>query len=230
MKRTVPFFTFLAFMLLIINYTPVFAQETGKGVIYNFAFRIDDELITQTKAQNKEHRILNLATIEDMPKEVSDTILFLSEKALGNILNAEITSIVPEEKLVMGALPEHLMYLPANTFNKAVKLEDKPMYININCYISATGGVKVTLANKTFSKVKPKLTLKITAYDKDKKKMYDTDIVLDDFEKLRSRTFEKTYSILGSEPNTDVMTESETLTSDDILRMYLMALEALPKQ
>ena len=69
-------------IFLLFNIS-IFGQ---KGVIYNFAFRIDDELVTQMKAQNKEHKILNIATIEEMPKELSDTILILTEKMLGNFL------------------------------------------------------------------------------------------------------------------------------------------------
>ena len=93
------------------------------------------------KVQNKDYKILNVATMEDLPKELSDTVAIVSEQLIGKYLNAEITSLMPEEKLIMGALPEHLMYLPANFFKKALKLApDKNHYIDINCYISANGG------------------------------------------------------------------------------------------
>ncbi|MDP4865268.1 MAG: hypothetical protein NWR53_01270 [Crocinitomicaceae bacterium] len=195
------------------------------GVIYNFAFKIDDALVTQMKTQNKEYKILNLATIEDLPKELSDTILLVSEQMLGSHLNAVLTSMRPEEKVLMGALPEHLLYLPANTFKKAIKNSDTlNYYIDIACHIAASGGVKVTLANNSFSKVKPKLSLTIKIYDKEKLLIEEKDVVLKDFEKLRSHTFEDSYGIQGLKQNTDVVTVSETIDANDVLRMYVMAL------
>ncbi len=195
------------------------------GVIYNIAFRIDPELITETKVQNKDHQILNISTVEEMPKSLSDTIAYLSEQAIGLGLSATLTSMMPEEKMIMAAIPEHLMYLPANTLNKAIKTADHQYYVNISCYVAASGGTSITLGNESYSKVKPKLTLVIKAFDKNKEKIHEKETVLKDFEKLRSHTFERTYGIEGVLVNTDEVTISETLNSDDILRMYLMALE-----
>lgn len=203
----------------------IFAVSAQTGVIYNFSFRIDDELTTKMKAQNKDHKILNLATIEDMPKELSDTILMITENMLGEMLSVELSSMTPEEKAVMAALPEHLMYLPANRFKKAVKENaDANVFVNISCHIAASGGTKVSLGNKSFSKVKPKLTLTIKAVDKEKEEVASKKVVLKDFEKLRSKTFEKTYGVKGLGQNTDEVTESETLNSNDVLRMYMMGL------
>jgi hypothetical protein len=210
---------FLSFILLFLS---VNAQT---GVIYNIAFRIDPELITQSKVQNQDHQILNISTVEEMPKSLSDTIIVMSERVVGERLGVSLTSITPEEKLIMAAIPEHLMYLPSNSYKKGRKFGEHDYYININCYVQASGGVSITLGNNTYSKVKPKVTLNITAYDKNKKKIKKAKIILKDFEKLRSHTYETTYGIEGWFQTTDEVTESETLTSTDILRMYLYALE-----
>jgi hypothetical protein len=54
------------------------------------------------------------------------------------------------------------------------------------------------------------------------------EAVLKDFENLRSRTFEDTYGIKGLNQNTDVVTVSETIDANDVLRMYVLGLiEAL---
>ena len=213
------------FFLLVTFVTSSMIALSQSGVIYNFAFRIDDALVTQMKTQNKEYKILNLATIEDLPKELSDTILFVTEQMLGKHLKASLTSMRPQEKLLMGALPEHLLYLPANTFKKAVqKNDDLNYYVNITCHIAASGGVRVTFANRSFSKVKPKLSLSIKILDKEKKLIEKKKVVLKDFEKLRSKTFEDTYGIRGLKMNTDVVTVSETIDANDVLRMYVMAL------
>ena len=196
------------------------------GVIYNFAFRIDDELTTQLKVQNKEHKLLNIATIEDMPKELSDAILMVTENMLGESLESNLISMVPEEKFVMGALPEHLLYLPANRFKKAVDTHDSlNLFVNIDCHIAATGGVKVTLGNKSYSRVKPKLKIIIKTYDSSKTLLEKKEATLKDFGKLRSRTFEKSYGIGALSQQKNEVTESETLNANDILRMYVMGLE-----
>jgi hypothetical protein len=213
-------------LLVILSFTLAFQFVNAQtGVIYNIAFRIDPELITQSKIQNQDHQILNISTVEEMPKSLSDTIAVISEEAIGNSLGAVLSSLMPEEKLIMAALPEHLMYLPSNTYKKARNSGEYDYYITINCYMQASGGVSVTLANNTYSKVKPKVTLSITVYDKDKKKVKKGKMVLKDFEKLRSHTYKTTYGIDGWFETTDEVTESETLNSSDILRMYLYALE-----
>ena len=212
----------LLILLLSLSCSLVNAQT---GVIYNFSFRIDDELITQMKVQNKDYKILNLSTIEDMPKELSDTLILISENMLGAFLDAKIVSMVPEEKFLMGALPQHLMYLPANFFKKAAKTFDSlNVFVDIECYISASGGVKITLANNSYSKIKPKLSLSIKIFNKEKELIETKDVVLKDFEKLRSKTFDETYGIKGLGQNTDEKTISETINSNDVLRMYVSAL------
>ncbi len=68
------------------------------------------------------------------------------------------------------------------------------------------------------------MILNITAYDKNKKKVKKAKIVVKDFEKLRSYTYETTYGIDGFFQTTDDITEFETLTSTNILRMYFFSL------
>ncbi len=220
----------MKYLLLSILFSSlVNLVQAQTGVIYNFSFRIDDELVTLMKAQNKDYKILNLATIEEMPKEFSDTILLLTESMIGEYKQSTISSMRPEDQSIMGALPEHLMYLPANKFKKAIKNnENATLFIDISCYIEAKGGAQITFGNKSFSKVKPKLSLTIKFYDKEKNLVDSKKVELKDFEKLRSQTYEKTYGIVGLGSNTDEVTVSETLTSNDILRMYALGLnEAL---
>jgi hypothetical protein len=200
------------------------------GVIYNFMFRIDDALVTQMKSQNKDKKILNLATVEDMPKELSDTLMLISEKMLGEFLNATVSSLKPDDGFITGALPQHLMHLPANTYKKAEKeAGDNTYFIDINCHIAADGGAKITLGNNKFSKVKPKLTLRLKVYEKGKKEFASKVVELVDFKDLRSETFEETYGIRGLVQNTDMTTVSETLNADDVLRMYVLGLVASVK-
>ena len=73
--------------------------------------------------------------------------------------------------------------------------------------------------------MKPKLSLNIKIYDKDKNLVHDKESVLKDFEKLRTKSFDKTYGIRGLVTNTDRVTISETIDAEDVLRMYLMGIE-----
>jgi hypothetical protein len=151
--------------------------------------------------------------------------MFISEKMLGEFLNATVSSIKPDDGIITAALPQHLMYLPANTYKKAEKeAGDNAYFIDINCHIAASGGAKITLPNNKFSKVKPKLTLRLKVYEKGKKEFVSKVTELVDFKDLRSETFEETYGIRGLIQNTDVTTVSETLNADDVLRMYVLGL------
>ena len=108
---------------------------------------------------------------------------------------------------------------------KAVKTFDSlNVFVDIECYISASGGVKITLANNSYSKIKPKLSLSIKIFNKEKELIETKDVVLKYFEKLRSKTFDETYGIKGLGQNTDEKTISETINSNDVLRMYVSAL------
>lgn len=80
------------------------------------------------------------------------------------------------------------------------------------------------MANNSYSKIKPKLSLSIKIYNKEKELIETKDVVLKDFEKLRSKTFDETYGIKGLGQNTDEKTISETINSNDVLRMYVSAL------
>ena len=164
-----------------------------------------------------------------MPKELSDTILLVTENSLGKFLNSELYSMRPEEKMVMAALPEHLMYLPANMFKKAVKANSElNHYIDISCHIAASGGVEIVLGKESYSRVKPKLTLSIKIYNVEKTLLDSKEVILKDFGKLRSHKFEETYGIKGLVKNTDEVTISETINDNDVLKMYTIALtEAL---
>jgi len=152
-------------------------------------------------------------------------LMLVSEKMLSEFLNATVSSMKPEDGLITAALPQHLMYLPANTYKKAEKEAGENTYfIDINCHIAASGGAKITLPNNKFSKVKPKLTLRLKVYEKGKKEMVSKVTEVVDFKDLRSTTYEETYGIRGLLQNTDVTTVSETLNSDDVLRMYVLGL------
>ena len=200
--------------------------NSQSGLIYNFTFRVDNQLITQIKTQNKNNKILNLSTVEDLPKELSENVLKISEQKIGEYLKINLSSFKPADKLIMGALPEHLMYLPANTFKKTIKKYDTTnFFIDIKCHIEASGGKKIILSNKSFSNVNPKISLKIRVLNSDKVLVEKKESILKDFEKLRSKTFEKTYGIKSLAKNTDLVTISETINSDDILRMYLLSIE-----
>lgn len=219
-------FIVTAFALFLVS-----AVTAQTGTIYNLSVQIDQELVTETKVQNKDHKILNIATVEEMPKELSDTIAYISEMILGDNLSVTMSSMMPEEKMIMGALPEHLHYLPANTFNKAVKTDDShKYYVNIQCHIEASGGTKITLGNNKSSKVKPKVSLTVIVYDVNKEQVDKRQATLKDFEKLRSHTFEKSYGVLGLAEFTDEVTISETINSNDVLKMYVMALDEAYKE
>ncbi len=213
-------------LLFFLNFTlAILTVKAQTGIIYDIKFRIDPELITESKIQNQDHQILNISTVEEMPKSLSDTIISMSEKIIGKGLKTTFTSLIPEEKLIMAAIPEHLMYMPSNTYKKARKEGEYDYYVKIYCNIQAFGGVAVTLGENTYSKVKPKMTLNITGYDKNKKRIHRGRMVFKDFDKLRSRTYTSDFVVNGWFETTNEITESETLTSDDILRMYLWGLE-----
>ena len=88
----------------------IFSARAQSGVIYNFMFRIDDELTTQMQVQNKDHKILNISTIEEMPKELSDTLILISEQMIGELLATNLTSMRPDEDKLFSAAHYHLLF------------------------------------------------------------------------------------------------------------------------
>ena len=108
--------------------------------------------------------------------------------------------------------------LPANSFNQAKETcAGSTRYISLTVQLYSSGGSSVTIVN-TRSKLKPKIQLTAIVYDENKDEVWKKDIVLKDFEKLRSIT--KYYGTVE-------ITRSEVLTPFDIYAMYLLALDKL---
>ena len=62
-------------------------------------------------------------------------------------------------------------------------------------------------------------------FNKEKELIEKIEAIIKDFETLRSKTYDKTYGIAFLKKNTDEVTLSETINSNDVLRMYLQVIK-----
>ncbi len=184
---------------------------------------VADELITEFSVQSKDYKFINIASLEEMPEDLSDSIIAVTEDKFAEHLKTKVVSLMPKKGVITGALPQHLEGMPAARFKKALKSGDYDYYINLDCDITAEGTTYIDFGVSTKrSKVKPKIRLSAVIYDPEKNKVWSNKVVLDDFAKLRQVRKENVKG--WRDKHTYDVKESETLTAEDVFSMYFLAI------
>ena len=104
--------------------------------------------------------------------------------------------------------------------SNAMKQNDLEHYISISAMFDE-GGVPISMNGLRKSKIKPKLSIVVKVLDANKNVIYKEKITKKDYSKLRTKERRRGDLIL---------TNSETLSPEDFVRMYEIALEELLQQ
>jgi hypothetical protein len=209
----------LLYVFILFN-TSIIAQS---GSIFNFYFSVAPELTDYIKKEDKARTWFSgWSESEAMPEELIDSIKQKTEERFATKLSMPVKCCYRKNKKgenisSIGA-SGMIEGLPANTFNQGKEVcSESTRYISLTVQLYASGGSSVTMVNKK-SKIKPKLQITAKVFDENKVEIWKNDVVLKDFEKLRSVT--KYYGTVE-------VTRSEVLNPYDIYAMYLMGLDQL---
>lgn len=218
--------SFLKLSLLLGVIMIASASYAQSGAIYSFMFKIDPQLTDYIKVDDKSRTWLSgYSEGEAMPEQLIDSIKMKTEEAFTNKLKMPVKMCFHNYKSDVhfgsGGVNGYLEGLPENSFKRGK--EDCPQnsrYISLGVQIYPSGGTSITIGT-TKTKLKPKLQITAQVVDENKTEVWEKDIAIKDFAKLRSET-----EYYGSVE----ITKSEVLSPFDIYAMYLIGLDALMKE
>lgn len=210
--------------LLII--ATLYSQAQDKTtLLYFFPFSVAKEVTTISETQNTKHKILNMATVEEMPKALCDSILVVAkyylERKYGG--KCEFKMEMKNGEVNPGALPQHLRYLPRTTFKRGLAHGKYDLYVRIDVMITP-GGDNGVIRGRHSSTIKPMLTMHFAAYDKEKTKVWKNKVIIKDLAELRRTTYMYDYTIPAPEDSKNVKSEYETLNAQDVFNIYLLGM------
>lgn len=212
----------LKMILVIVSLYSVLGASAQSGTVYLFLFRIDPELTNYEKVEINRKWFSGYSESDAMPHELIDSIKNKTEQAFTTILKIPVKMCFNKKSSDEIFTPVGsfgwLEGLPSSSFKKAiVQCPQNNRYIKLEVQIYASGGSSITMV-KTKTKLSPKVQLYAKVFNENGDVVWKKDVVLKNFEKLRSETnYYDGYDI----------TKSEVLSPLDIYAMYRMALNKL---
>ena len=203
----------------------VYVSDELSGGIYQLNFSISEALRTMDKIENPNRNFGNsLSTVVSFSEALIDSIKIITEFQLSEKLDEEVACIYKYskkgKKLVSLGMNGGVEGMPTNTLSNAMKQNDLEHYISISAMFDE-GGVPISMNGLRKSKIKPKLSIIVKVSDANKNVIYKEKITKKDYSKLRTKERRRGDLIL---------TNSETLSPEDFVRMYEIALEELLQQ
>lgn len=197
-----------------------FAQKDDAGVFYLNA-RVHEVLIDSRKVETTSDRVFLTGYSDrvEVPEELLDSVRSVTNQLVSKKLGVKSEMLYLKDKkdrkratLGMSIFPG----MPFVNLRPVRKEEDRKYYVKIYMDVSPQGKV-TTSTGKGVANHRPKVDMRVDIYNRDGKKHYSNRVVLRNFETLFSHT-EK-----GERVN---VTESEVLTAERLVEMYILALEA----
>ncbi|MDX1942137.1 MAG: hypothetical protein SFU99_16355 [Saprospiraceae bacterium] len=214
-------------ILLILFSLTTYAQKNGG--IYYFLFTIDEQMVNELEIERKGGGLLSgYSEGLNIPEYVTDSIKSITTQALSDKLKANVQLVYTttekgkEYKTTSmngGMEKESLEDFPFATFKKAAGQHKLNLYVEIQ--VSIEDGRNVTVdAGSSNSRLKPMIDMQVKAYDQNKKVIWQNEVKLKKFDKLKQKTEEDAFIKVRT---------GETLQPDMILAMYQQALAEIIK-
>jgi len=212
----------LFFFLFFIS-TCLIAQNTAG--IYKIKFNIDQDLINEVRvkvAGESSPDRFNLS--QTFPRNLIDSI----QEVISNTVSKQLSATTQifykknrkgEDIKTFGSATS-LKGMPRNRLKKAILAEEKDYYVRIRVNYNARRGVGTTFLGTTVSNVRPTVTVKIVAFDVEKKRVFSKKVRVRDFSKLRA--VENTFGSVS-------VRRSEVLLPIEIYRMLQRTVEEYEK-
>ena len=200
-------------------------QEEISGGIYQLNFSISEALRTIDKIENPNRNFGNsLSTLVSFSDALIDSIKVITEVQLSEKFEEKVACVYKYskkgKKLVSIGMNGTVEGMPTNTLSNTMKQNDVEHYISVSAMFDE-GGVPISMNGLRKSKIKPKLSIIVKVSDASKKVIYKEKITKKDYSKLRTKERRRGDLIL---------TNSETLSPEDFVRMYEIALDELLQQ
>jgi hypothetical protein len=206
----------------------LFAQKTAG--IYHLTFFVENEIVTTEEESEKRNGFFTGSSSRvDIPERLVDTIKLLTERALSQKMKAEAKCVYAKTKggktfdtngMEGGTEKISVEGLPFATFKKAEEQFQKDLYVQVQVLIEDGRGVRLDLGDGRY-KIKPMITLKVKAFDKDKKTKWEQETELKNLTKLKR---------WKEETETQERKRGQVLGAEMIVEMYRLALAEFVQQ
>ncbi|PKR79793.1 hypothetical protein CW751_13255 [Brumimicrobium salinarum] len=201
--------------------TSIIAQNETAGTYYLFA-KVDDVLIDFKKVETTSDRkvLTGYSDRAPFPKDLLDTVREKTNQLISKKLGVEANMLYVQDKKGRDRVTQGMSIfpgMPLMNFKPAMRADDRKYYVKIYMDISPRSTFKSDL-NKNRSKQKPKVDIRVTIKDRYGKKYFKNREVLKDFDALQSET---------RVTNRVKITNSEVLSPEEIVEMYVLGLEAV---
>ena len=228
----------MKFYLFLFIFTPIFLFAQQSAGIYSIYFPISKNLLQPTRVQSSQSGVGGIGVINtgnlgnnrnlipQFAPFLHDSVRITLEKFVEEVLSSETVCIYKmnpkNEAISSSGFSGSIRGLPRNCLRNAIKFYDKDYYVRVKvCF----GGYSVTSPSLFgFQKgyIQPTVSIRIRAYDVERKKIYNRKIRYTNFPKL------KNVQVSGFASNIKVI-QQEILSSDMILSMLKETIFAYKK-
>ncbi len=208
--------TLLLFALIFV--VNVSAQTTAS--IFYISFRMDEELTNDLSISFNDRKFLSGYSEKPIfPEALIDSVKLTIEQTVSEILKAEARCVYKQNKkgenITTIGMGGELEGMPVDTKKNAMNSHESNYYVRVDVNVMGRGGMAVTLPDGKRSRLKPVISLTITAFDELGNKFYDETTKLKEFGTLKSK--EETSS-----DGSVTVRKAEILFPEDIYAMLEM--------
>ena len=211
-------------LVFVLMFNKLKAQNTA--CIYKINFNIDQDLVvpTRVKVGNQSTTTSQFNTVQPFPQSLTDSVRSLVTRTVSKQLGANAVIVYKKNRRGNDIMSQNygaqLGGMPRNRLRKAVLAEEKDYYVRVRIRYGTRGGAGVAIGGTQISQHRPVVIMRITAWDVERKKVFNKKVKAKDFSRLRS--------VQRTAMNVTVR-QNEVLTPQDIYNMLVKATEEYEK-
>lgn len=189
-RTTMKNLSIILFSLVTLISAQIYAQSSA-GIFY-ISFRMDEELMNDLSVSFNDRNFLSgYSEKPAFPESLIDSVKLSIESTVSEALKSKAACIYKLNKkgnnVTTLGMNGELEGMPVDTKKNAMKMNEKNYYVRVDINVTGKGGVSVTLPDGKRSKLKPAISLNISAFDELGNKVYDEKSKLSEFGVLKAR-------------------------------------------
>lgn len=229
----------MKFNLVLFLFTPIFYFAQQNAGIYSIYFPISKNLLQPTRVQssqstdggegnlNSGNLVTNRNFTPPFAPFLHDSVRITLEKLVEEVLSSEAVCIYKmnkkNEAISSSGFPGSISGLPRNCLRNAIKFYDKDYYVRVKVRFGGYSVTSPSLFGFQKGYIQPTVSIRIRAYDVERKKIYRRKFRYTNFPQL------KNVQISGFASNIKVI-QQEILSSDMIFSMLKETIFAYKKK
>lgn len=216
----------IVFQLLVFVLIANQLKAQNTACVYKINFNIDQDLVvpTRVKVGNQSTTTSQFNAVQPFPQSLTDSVRNLVTRTVSKQLSANTVIVYKKNRRGNDIMSQNygaqLGGMPRNRLRKAVLAEEKDYYVRVRIRYGTRGGAGVAIGGTQISQHRPVVIMRITAWDVERKKVFNKKVKAKDFSRLRS--------VQRTAMNVTVR-QNEVLSPQDIYNMLVKATEEYEK-